>query len=223
MLRRPIRVVPLSPGRVHCAQPYPPSRVLHGRLALFQMRGLLRCQRPIGNTVPDALLLVRFAAIDLVHSRMSRIMNARSRAGSVVGCGLRSSGTDKHQSPHRKNCEHIADFVGHASRKPPAKRVVLPADSGEVTKVTPQKSPQYVERALLPAAFAFDLDDVARAPRPRPSTLIQAQRTPSTITNSPPQTNAHHSAHTTSRLPQGTAAYKPRPERASKTSSAAEW
>ena len=92
--------------------------VLHGRLTLFQMRGLLRSQSPICNTIPDAFLLMRLAAVDLVHSRMSRIMNARPCTGSVVGCGLRSSGTDKHQSPHRKNCEHVADFVRHADTNP---------------------------------------------------------------------------------------------------------
>jgi len=137
----PINPALFSPGQMPIVRSHVRFlAVLHGRLALFQMRGLLRGQRPFGNAIPDALLLIRFTSVDLVHSRMSRIMNARSRAGSVVGCGLRGSGTDKHQSPHRKNCEHVADFAGHAGRKPPAKRVVLPANSGEVTKVSVQKS-----------------------------------------------------------------------------------
>lgn len=56
--------------------------ILYGGLALLEISGLLRIQLAALHAVRDALLLIFFAAIHLVHTRMSRIDNARPRSRS---------------------------------------------------------------------------------------------------------------------------------------------
>jgi hypothetical protein len=69
--------------------------ILNRRLALLEIRGLLRAQSSICHAIPNALLLVAFATVYLVYPRMSGINHAGSRARSVVaGGGLRSGGPD---------------------------------------------------------------------------------------------------------------------------------
>lgn len=54
--------------------------ILHIRLALFEVRRLLCAQFTAADAVRDALLLVLFASVDFIHTRMARIDNARTRA-----------------------------------------------------------------------------------------------------------------------------------------------
>ena len=85
--------------------------ILQALLALFEMRGLSGLQLAILNSIGDSILLIRFAAIDLVDARMTGIDLPGSGARSV-GL-LRSGGTDEHQTTHCKDCERLCDFVGH--------------------------------------------------------------------------------------------------------------
>ena len=71
--------------------------VLNALFALFQMRGLSRRQLAVLYAVRDALLLVGFAAIDLVHARMAGIDLPRT------GLRLCGSGPNKHQTTRRQN------------------------------------------------------------------------------------------------------------------------
>lgn len=72
--------------------------VLHGGLAVLEIGRLLRVQLAAADAVGDALLLILFAAVDLINARMTGIDDARPRSGS--GCGLSRGGTGDHKSPH---------------------------------------------------------------------------------------------------------------------------
>ena len=71
--------------------------VLNALFAPFQMRSLSRRQLTVLYAVRNAILLVGFAAIDLVHARMARIDLSRT------GLRLCSSGPNKHQTTRRQN------------------------------------------------------------------------------------------------------------------------
>jgi len=71
---------------------------------------------PALHAIRDTVLLVLFPLIDLVHARMTRINDPRSRTRSVVLlCNRRS---DEHQTTDRKDCERLADCVRHARLNP---------------------------------------------------------------------------------------------------------
>jgi hypothetical protein len=89
--------------------------ILQALLAFFQIRGLSRRELTILHAVGNAVLLILFALVDLVDPRMVGIIHARAGARSV-GL-LRSGGSDKHQTTHCKNCEHLRNF-GHANVNP---------------------------------------------------------------------------------------------------------
>jgi hypothetical protein len=54
--------------------------VLDARLTLFEVGGLLRAQLAALDAIGNAPLLVFFALVDLIHTRMARINDARSGA-----------------------------------------------------------------------------------------------------------------------------------------------
>ena len=58
--------------------------VLNIRLTLFEIGGLLRAQLAALDAIADALLLVFFATVDLVHARMAGIDDAGAGAGGRV-------------------------------------------------------------------------------------------------------------------------------------------
>src|ERR1035438_608635 len=54
--------------------------ILHAGLALFQVGGLVRAQLAIFQSIPDTLLLVRFALIDFIDARMAGVNDAGASA-----------------------------------------------------------------------------------------------------------------------------------------------
>src|SRR5437764_8036966 len=71
---------------------------LKGRFAFFQMSRLFGIQSSVFDSVGDALLLTRFAAVHLIDTWMSGI--DCSRSGLRAGCGLSKGGTGHHQTAH---------------------------------------------------------------------------------------------------------------------------
>ena len=54
--------------------------ILHAGLTLFEVGGLLRVQLATFNAIPNPLLLVRFALIHFIHTRMAGIDNSGASA-----------------------------------------------------------------------------------------------------------------------------------------------
>ena len=90
--------------------------ILQALFALFEIGGLSRRQLAVLHTVGDAVLLVGFATVDLVDTRMAGIDLVGASAGSV---GLLcSGGTEEHQATHCKDHERLAEVVVHARVNP---------------------------------------------------------------------------------------------------------
>ena len=90
--------------------------VLQALFAMFETSGLSGRQLTILDSVGDAILLIRFAAVDLIHARMSRIHLIRARAGRVLGLSRSRSGN--HQTSYCQGEQRVRDFVCHARLNP---------------------------------------------------------------------------------------------------------
>jgi hypothetical protein len=95
--------------------------VLQALFTALQAPGFSRSKLATLNAVGDAVLLVRFALINLIDPRMTGIDLAGSGARGVV---FVRSGSGKHQTTHRKNQVRLRDFVGDV-RLNPAEEVLL--------------------------------------------------------------------------------------------------
>ena len=71
--------------------------MLNALFAFFQTRSLSGRELATLDAVGYALLLIRFAAVNFVHARMTRIDLSRT------GLRLSRGGANKHQAPHCQN------------------------------------------------------------------------------------------------------------------------
>ncbi len=71
--------------------------VLNALFALFQTRSLSGRELAALDAIPDALLLIGFAAVNFVHAGMTRIDLSRT------SLRLSSGGANKHQTTHCQN------------------------------------------------------------------------------------------------------------------------
>jgi len=71
--------------------------MLNALFALFQMRSLFWRELATLGAIRDALLLIRFAAVNFVHARMTRIDLSRTCLR------LSRGGANKHQTTHCQN------------------------------------------------------------------------------------------------------------------------
>src|SRR5579862_5640650 len=90
-----VEVFLLSLGQMSVVSGHVPLlRILNLLFAVFQTRSLSGRERAILNAIGDAVLLIGFAAIDLVHARMARIDLSRT------GLRLSRGGANEHQTTH---------------------------------------------------------------------------------------------------------------------------
>src|SRR5579863_2855616 len=75
--------------------------ILQALFAALQMGSLAGREFVVLHAVGDAILLVGFTAVDLIHARMAGIDLARPGAGRVLS--LRSGRSDNHQTTHCKD------------------------------------------------------------------------------------------------------------------------
>jgi len=113
----PINSVLLGLGQVAIVRRHVPLlAVLHAGFALLQIAGFFRSQGAVLDAVGDAVLLVGFAAVYLIHAGMARIDDARS--GTRSGCGLGDRGARKHQTSNCQDQEQVREFVDHIGVNP---------------------------------------------------------------------------------------------------------
>jgi len=72
--------------------------VLQALFAAFEARRLSRLELAVLYAIGNAVLLVRFALIDLIDARMAGIDLSSAGARSVAGLGLSRGRSDQHQT-----------------------------------------------------------------------------------------------------------------------------
>jgi hypothetical protein len=92
------------------------SLVLQALFAALEMSGLSGRQLTVLYSVCDPVLLICFAAVDLVHARMLRIHLIRACTGRVLSLSRSRSGD--HQTSYYQGEQRERDFVCHAKLNP---------------------------------------------------------------------------------------------------------
>jgi hypothetical protein len=90
--------------------------VLQALFAALEMSGLSGRQLTVLYSVCDPVLLICFAAVDLVHARMLRIHLIRACTGRVLSLSRSRSGD--HQTSYYQGEQRERDFVCHAKLNP---------------------------------------------------------------------------------------------------------